>query len=284
MSQHLYRGQDRAVGLRFVDISVPPGATIISAWIEFEVDARSDQPADLVITGELSASPATFEEIDGNITDRTRTSTSLPWTPALWQNAGSKHSTRNVQAIVQELVDQSGWQTYNPMAFIIEGTGLREARTWDYAPSTAPKLYIRYQAPSAPAHTETTPGASSTCVRPPIAGSPRMMFSTNADRSGAQLLDGAFVNVSNTTDLFYIFVDGPDTIDEVRFTMFGRGLKLEEKCPFDFLGTKTEADNFDATGVYAAFVPVGTDTVQAVVRYLDGSTEVISSTYTAYVQ
>ena len=55
-----------------------------------------------------------------------------------------KPQTPGLQSIVQEIVDRSGWNAGNAMAFIIEGTGKRVAKSYNGSTSQAPLLHVEY--------------------------------------------------------------------------------------------------------------------------------------------
>ena len=136
---------DQLVGLRFQNVLVPPGATIQSAYIEFEADQPLDlNPCNLTIYGQAALNPETFTEDPGNISGRTQTSASASWSPGTW-SIDEKYQTSDISAVVQEIIDQSGWASENAMVFIIEGEGGREAESNDGESAAAPLLVIDYK-------------------------------------------------------------------------------------------------------------------------------------------
>jgi len=56
----------------------------------------------------------------------------------------SNPQTPDLKDIVQEIVDRGGWQSGNPMAFIIGGTGRRTAKSYDGQSGSAPLLHVEY--------------------------------------------------------------------------------------------------------------------------------------------
>jgi hypothetical protein len=102
------------IGLRFVGIAIPKGATITNAWVQFAVDETRDGTlaANLVIDGELSPSPAAFTSTAGNVSSRTRTTAKVQWSVPNWTAVGDRgpdQRTPNIAPIIQELVNQNGW-------------------------------------------------------------------------------------------------------------------------------------------------------------------------------
>jgi hypothetical protein len=57
---------------------------------------------------------------------------------------GPAQRTPPLTAIVQEIVDLSGWASGNAMVFTIEGSGERVAESADGDPDGAPLLHVRF--------------------------------------------------------------------------------------------------------------------------------------------
>jgi MSHA biogenesis protein MshQ len=147
-----FAGGLQIVGMRFSSVDIPQGATITSAYIEFETDETDSGTTNLVIFGEDVDSPNQFGNND-NISDRTKTSdaTSVNWTPSAWNTVDELHQTPDISAIIQEIVDRSGWAANNNLVIIIEpGSGCnsdacqRTAESHDGEPNEAPLLVVDY--------------------------------------------------------------------------------------------------------------------------------------------
>jgi hypothetical protein len=63
------------VGMRFINVAIPEGATISNAYIQFQADEAQSGLTSLTIEGEVrgDANPPTFSSIDGDISLRERT-------------------------------------------------------------------------------------------------------------------------------------------------------------------------------------------------------------------
>lgn len=146
----------QVVGVRFNDISIPRGAVILSASIQFTVDntSKNDDPCSLMIYAEDSDNPLTFDPTTPyNISSRNRLADSIAWMigASTWGSvgeSGADQTTPDISALVQKLIDRSGWASGNSMAFFFEGTGTREAESHDGSPSQAPLLNVTYIAPT----------------------------------------------------------------------------------------------------------------------------------------
>jgi hypothetical protein len=137
----------QTVGLRFVGVTIPVGATIHDAWIQFQVDEETSDPTDLTIRGEAVGDAAPFLSIDGNISNRSDTSAFVSWSPPPWPNrgdAGDAQKTPPLSEIVQEIVSGADWASGNAMVFTIEGSGERVAEAVDGDPTGAALLYVEY--------------------------------------------------------------------------------------------------------------------------------------------
>jgi hypothetical protein len=140
------KGTDRqTVGLRFVGVSVPPGATIERAYVQFEVAKVTTGAASLTIQGQAADNPTTFTTNASDISSRPRTSASVSWVPQPWPTVGvhgADQRTQDLTPVVQETVGRAGWVSGNAMVFIITGSGVRTAQSFNG--TFAPILHIEY--------------------------------------------------------------------------------------------------------------------------------------------
>ncbi|CAN5791312.1 hypothetical protein BH24DEI2_BH24DEI2_00060 [soil metagenome] len=150
-------GTLQVVGLRFENVTVPQGAVVTAAYLQFTVDETTDKDTSADIQGEASDSAALFAEAQSNISSRPRTTAVVTWTPAPWTNvddAGPDQQSPDLTAVVQEILDRPGWQSGNALAFILSGSGHRVARSFDGKESEAALLHIDYEAAAGSTPTE----------------------------------------------------------------------------------------------------------------------------------
>ncbi len=126
----------QTVGVRFQGITIPPGATITDAYVQFTADnvGASIDPTDLTIRGELTPNALTFTSTAGNITGRGTTTALVNWSVDTWVTNGDAllaERTPNLKTVIQEIVDQGGWADGNALVIIITGTGKREAESFN---------------------------------------------------------------------------------------------------------------------------------------------------------
>lgn len=140
----------QTVGLRFDNIVIPANASIIDAYIQFTADASTSANMTITIKGEDIANSSTFANITNNISSRATTSSSVLWNPLAWTNnlSGGNERTPDLSAIVSEVMTSNGWQTGNPITFIITGIGnatdYRKADSFDESAAQSAKLVIEY--------------------------------------------------------------------------------------------------------------------------------------------
>jgi hypothetical protein len=138
----------QTVGMRFTGVSVPKGATITNAYVQFQVDEVSTGAASLTVAGQAAGNAATFAAVAGDVGNRPRTTATATWAPADWPTANARteaQRTSDLAAVVQEIVNRGDWATGNPVALIVTGTGARVAESFDGGAAKAPVLHIEYR-------------------------------------------------------------------------------------------------------------------------------------------
>ncbi len=138
---------DQVVGLRFQDISIPNGATIVRAYIQFHVDEPGSGDSELVIHGQAADDVKPFTATPGDVSSRPQTNASAKWRAPPWtttEETGAGRRTPNLAKIIQEIVDRSGWKSGNNIALIISGSGTRTAASFNGAAGRAAQLHIDF--------------------------------------------------------------------------------------------------------------------------------------------
>ena len=136
------------VGLRFPNITLPAGRTITKAYIQFEVDAtnKNADPCVQVIRAGDSVNPGTFPYVAYALTSRAKLADSVVWSIASgsFSVVDAKQNSADISALVQLLVNKSGWASGNAMSFFITGTGTREVESYNGEAAAAAALFIEY--------------------------------------------------------------------------------------------------------------------------------------------
>ncbi len=143
---------NQKVGMRFTGITVPKGATITNAYIQFTVDETATTSTSLSIRGQAADNAGSFTTSTGNISGRSLTTASVAWNPAGWGTvgaAGTDQRTPNLASIISEITSRSGWSSGNSIALVITGSGKRTAEAYEGSASQAPLLVINYSSGAA---------------------------------------------------------------------------------------------------------------------------------------
>jgi hypothetical protein len=139
-------GNPQTVGLRFQGVSIPAGAEIVNAWLQFTTDETTNGDTSVVIRGESSANAPAFTSVARNVSGRVSTQAQVPWSIAPWAvvwEAGAAQESPSVTAIVQEIVDNPDYAG-DAMVFTITGSGRRTAESFDGNAERAPLLHVEY--------------------------------------------------------------------------------------------------------------------------------------------
>ncbi len=140
-------GFSQTVGMRFANISVPNGATVTSAWIQFKADETNAGGINLTIQGEAADDAPTFVDVSSNISSRALTTASVTWSPGPWNSVGEegpKQQTPDISSVIQEIVNRPGWAPGNALVVVITGSGKRVAESFDGDAAGAPLLHIEF--------------------------------------------------------------------------------------------------------------------------------------------
>jgi PKD repeat protein len=138
---------NQTVGIRFNGVDIPPGATIIKSYLQFQADETSAEETLLKIAGENSDNASPFNNFSWDISSRERTMAEVWWSPEPWTivgEAGVNQRTPEISSIISEIVNLPGWSAGNALAFIITGTGYRVAESYDGNQNGAPLMHVEY--------------------------------------------------------------------------------------------------------------------------------------------
>ena len=162
------------VGMRFNNITVPLGATILSAYVEFEVDETGSDSTSVTIQGQAIDNAPAFANVNNDLTSRARTVAQISWNDIPpWTVTSAKWQTPDLSPIIQETVNRPGWASGNSIAILISGSGRRTAEAYDGEIPAAPKLVIQYAIGDTP-----TPDPNATATFTPTASSTSTASST----------------------------------------------------------------------------------------------------------
>ncbi|MCP4256276.1 MAG: discoidin domain-containing protein [Planctomycetes bacterium] len=119
-SSDLELPDDQVIGIRFVKVYVPQGATVSKAYLEFTVDElEGPQATNMIIDGELSPNARAFADATNNVSNRARTTEKVGWQPEDWPVIGETHQSPDISFIIEEIVNQDGWVSGSSIVIII---------------------------------------------------------------------------------------------------------------------------------------------------------------------
>lgn len=187
------------IGLRFQNVAIPAGVTVVSATLEVVPSASGDEP-DVTIFGIAEDDTETFAASSNNISGRPRTSASVAWSNAdLGADDATYFAAPDLASVVQEIVDRAGWVSGNALGFVIRGgsDSNRDLAVYTYdsflvlgGDPLYPKLTVTYDQPalSLPSLTVSGSGLQS---GEPTASAAAELPSLTASGSGAQTHSGS---------------------------------------------------------------------------------------------
>jgi hypothetical protein len=218
--------KDQLMGIRFNGLTIPAGATITNAYIQFQVDETDSRTTNLMITGHATDNAPTFTTANANISSRNRTNAVVDWSLVPWTTvgeAGPDQQTPDITSLVQEIVERPGWSSGNSLAVIITGSGRRPAESYDGDVAGAPTLHVEYTQGTVTNQAPTVNGGSDQSVSLPAGGN------VDAILNGTVSDDGLPIPVGVTTT--WSQVSGPSTV------IFGDANAEDTSANFDTAGS-----------------------------------------------
>ncbi len=145
---------EQTLGLRFTGISLPQGAMITNAYIQFRADESDNVATSAIIVGEAADNAVAFPATANDLSNRAETNNSVLWTIPAWTTGdkGAAQRTPDLRAIIQEIVGRNGFSSSSAIVIKIDGTGQRvaESRNSSDAPNDAPQLVVSFTLDSCP--------------------------------------------------------------------------------------------------------------------------------------
>jgi hypothetical protein len=140
-------GGPQTVGIRFQNLQISVGSTITKAYIQFQTDEASAGATSLRVQVQNHANGSAFSNAKFDMSTRSWSAVSVPWTPADWTSVGASGTdqrTPDIKTLVQQLVSNPSWVNGNSAVFMITGTGRRVAESYDGSVSGAPLLHVEF--------------------------------------------------------------------------------------------------------------------------------------------
>ena len=138
---------DYTIGIRFQNLGIPKDVIITKAYITFRSsypdNSTNNEPTLLTFHGEASDDAQTFkmDTYNYDVSNRPDTSAAVTWDITVPWATDHYYQSPDQSAIIQEIVDRSGWKSGNDIVFKINTTmGYREAKAY----SQGPTLYVEF--------------------------------------------------------------------------------------------------------------------------------------------
>ena len=211
----VYDGEDQKIGIRFNNLNIPQCSQISNAFIQFtDEETTNINPCELQIFAEDNDNPSTFLDVDHNISNRQKTTTSVLWSPPDWNNpgeSGPNQKTVDLSSIIQEVVNREGFSESSSIVILIEGTGKRTAESFDGELSLAPRLCLDYIPIGVDSDNDGVCDALDQCPGSPEPGMPcddgdpnttNDTVNSNCECEGEQIYDcpGLQLNIGDSCD------------------------------------------------------------------------------------
>lgn len=142
----------RSAWLLFTSVTIPQGATILTATIGFKQGADENNGAvEVNIKAEAADNPSQpISNADGR--NKARTTASVNWQPGGWTSPGTVETSPDISAVIQEIVNRAGWASGNAIQILIDrvnsgAAAYRTFRSYDFSPgggSESPVLTVTY--------------------------------------------------------------------------------------------------------------------------------------------
>jgi hypothetical protein len=136
-------------GMRFTDVSIPAGATIVKADLKIRAYTTG---LTTTFTGTIRAEAADnasdFSTSPINSAATTTAVQSWPLGTGTSWTSGTWYQSPDIAAVVQEVISRPGWSKNNALAIIFQGSSsaTNDRKFWSYDgdPTSAPQLEITY--------------------------------------------------------------------------------------------------------------------------------------------
>ena len=114
------RTREQLTGLRFAKVAIPQGARIKEAWLEFTAKKNAEGDADFTILTEESDNAAVLKRKRYNLSSRTLLQTEIQWSGVENWERNQKYRSKDLTPLIQELVEQEGWEEGNAILLLIK--------------------------------------------------------------------------------------------------------------------------------------------------------------------
>ena len=131
-------------GLRFRDVRIPRGVTVLSSFVRLRPALLGVDPAVWTIHGDLSAPQQPFTGELGGLSLRPRTEGSVTWNVFAWTGLGFQVGSPDLSILMEEVLHRPEWNSGDPVGLLVSGTGQRAAHSFDGAAASGAELWVAF--------------------------------------------------------------------------------------------------------------------------------------------
>ncbi len=146
----------RGIGMRFTNVTIPNGASIVSAYLTFTAEyTRTATTVRSRIRGQDSDNAAAFSTY-ADYSSRSRTTAEVTWDGIPAWTLDLQYKSPDIKDVIQEIVDRPGWASGNALVVFWDdhegrsdpvGYCERRAYTYDSSPIKSPELTVIFAHP-----------------------------------------------------------------------------------------------------------------------------------------
>ena len=199
------------------------------------------------------------------------------------EETGSNQRTPPLTAVIQEIVNRSGWTSNNALVLLLTGTGTRIAESFNGVPGAAPLLHVEYHTnpPTVDADTSTvtvTPsgvpadGASAATLTVTLRDSlnaPVVGHTVTLAQTGSSTLSAASGPSDSTGQVTFTVTN--TTVESVTYTATDvtDGVTITQTTAVSFTGLATDPDTSTVTATPSVVVADGASAATLTVTLRD---------------
>ncbi|GGO63367.1 PilC/PilY family type IV pilus protein [Bowmanella pacifica] len=142
---------NRYIGMRFENVTIPQGAVVQEAYLEFTgAQKRWDSASFKLSAANVDDAPDFNPHYRYMVRNMAKTS-SVTWSNVPKWSKNQVYQSPSLASAVQQVVNRGGWQPGNAMVFIASDfDGERAAFSYKGKPSEAPRLIVKFQGNATP--------------------------------------------------------------------------------------------------------------------------------------
>ena len=133
-------------GLRFQQMPIQQGATILSATVTMTASQSSSSSNTFTWKGEAADESSTFTGQANDISNRITTTASVTGNQSNW-SFNNQYPSSDVSSIIQEIVGRPGWVPGNDLSLIVKGgnSNIKSIRSFDGSPAKSAMLSVTWK-------------------------------------------------------------------------------------------------------------------------------------------